>query len=146
MRTINKLTVSLLLSLAAITSIPAKAEDPAALCMAKVIYYEARGESMAGKLAVAKVTLNRMNSGKFPSTVCGVVYQKGQYSWARGKAPKITDKNAWQESLRIATEAVDTGLTELDNFKALYFHSKQVKPNWKFKRLATIGNHVFYIA
>lgn len=144
MRTINKLTVSLLLSLAAITSIPAKAEDPSALCMAKVIYYEARGESLAGKLAVAKVTLNRANSGKFPPTVCGVVYQKGQYSWAHGKAPKITDKNAWQESLNIATNAVDTGLTELDHFKAMYFHAKQVKISWKYKRITTIGNHVFY--
>ena len=144
MRTINKLLVSLLLSLTVFTILPAKAEDPSALCMAKVIYYEARGEPLAGKLAVAKVTLNRVSSGKFPSTVCGVVYQKGQYSWTKGSPPKITDKRAWQESLNIATNAVETGLTELDNFKAMYFHSKQVKPIWKLKRSVTIGNHIFY--
>ena len=125
---------------------PANAEDPSANCMAKVIYYESRGESLAGKLAVAKVTLNRVNSGKFPSTVCGVVYQKGQYSWTRGTPPKITDKKAWQESLNIASNAIDTGLTELDHFKAIYFHSKQVKPKWKYKYAKTIGNHIFYYA
>lgn len=144
MRTINKLLVGLALAAMTLTILPASAEDPSALCMAKVIYYEARGESLAGKLAVAKVTLNRVSSGKFPSTVCGVVYQKGQYSWTRGKTPKITDKKAWQESLVIAANAVETGLTELDHFKAMYFHSKQVKPMWKYKRSVTIGNHIFY--
>ena len=145
MRILNKILIAGVLALSsAATTTVALAEGQDALCLAKVIYYEARGESLAGKLAVAKVTLNRMNSGKFPSTVCGVVYQRGQYSWTRGKLAKIVDKQAWQESVTIAQGAIKTGLTELDNFNALYFHAKGVKPNWKYKRVAKIGNHVFY--
>ena len=144
MRTIYKLFLGGLISASVLASLPVKAQDPSVVCLAKVIYYEARGEPLPGKLAVAKVTLNRTNSGKFPSTVCGVVYQRGQYSWTRGKPSRITDSRAWQGSLNIASNAVATGLKELDGFKAMYFHAKYVAPKWKYKRVAIIGNHAFY--
>ena len=114
------------------------------MCMAKNIYYEAGGESLIGKLAVAKVTLNRVASPRFPETVCGVVYQKYQFSWTLNHKRKIRNLAAWQESLNLARDAMYNGLPELESFEALYFHNKQVNPKWGLKRVATIGNHIFY--
>ena len=144
MKYIKNILVALTIGIILTPLVPAKAEDPSVLCMAKVIYHEARGESLAGKLAVAKVTLNRMQSNRFPTTACGVVYQKGQYSWTI-KEPKVKDKKAWQDAVNIAKNAIETGLTELDGFRAMYFRAKYVHPTWKnHKIVAIIGNHVFY--
>lgn len=113
-------------------------------CLAKNIYHEARGEPLVGQLAVAQVTLNRVRSKEFQKTVCDVVYANKQFSWT--SAPKkILDSKAWHTSLAIA-EAMLTNQTQLPNFKALYFHTKQVNPKWNRKKqvLAKIGNHIFY--
>ena len=141
MRVIKKLLIAGALVFGAIGT---QADDNSVICLAKNIYYEARGESLPGKLAVAKVTLNRVESPRFPKTVCDVVYQKFQFSWTSNKQTKIYDKNAWQESLNLARDAIKSNLSELDKFTALYFHSRHIKPNWKLKRIAKIGNHVFY--
>jgi len=110
------------------------------MCLARNIYHEARGESYLGKLAVAKVTINRTKDPKFPRTICGVVYQPGQFSWT-ALGPRKTD----QESIRIAQRAIQ-GRHELSRFDALYFHNKSVSPAWarKFKKIKTIGTHAFY--
>ena len=141
MRTIKKLLIAGALVFGAFST---QADDPSVICLAKNIYYEARGESLPGKLAVAKVTLNRVASPKFPKTVCEVVYQKFQFSWTLNKQYKIYDKEAWQESLNLARDAISTNLPELSKFKALYFHSKHINPGWNLKRIARIGNHIFY--
>ena len=109
-------------------------------CLALNIYYEARGESYLGKLAVAKVTINRTKDPKFPDTICDVVYQPGQFSWT-AQGPRKTDA----ESIRIAQRAM-RGRHELSRFDALYFHNKSVRPYWmhKFKKIKTIGTHAFY--
>lgn len=111
--------------------------------MAKNIYFEARGEPKAGKLAVAKVTLNRVNSPNFANNICDVVYQKHQFSWTKNHKRKIVDNSAWRESLELARHAIDTKLTYL-NLPALYFHNATVSPKWGKKRVAKIGNHYFY--
>ena len=110
------------------------------MCLARNIYHEARGESYLGKLAVAKVTINRTKDPKFPRTICGVVYQPGQFSWT-ALGPRKID----QESIRIAQRAIQ-GKHELSRFDALYFHNKSVSPAWarKFKKIKTIGTHAFY--
>jgi spore germination cell wall hydrolase CwlJ-like protein len=141
MRTLNKLLIAGALVFGAFST---QADDPSVICLAKNIYYEAQGESLIGKLAVAKVTLNRVTSPKFPNSVCGVVYQKYQFSWTLTKQYKIRNLAAWQESLNLARDAIYNGLPELENFKALYFHNKQVNPRWNRKRLLKIGNHIFY--
>lgn len=141
MRVIKKLLIAGALVFGAIGT---QADNLDVICLAKNIYYEARGENMAGKLAVAKVTLNRVENPRFPNSICGVVYQKFQFSWTANKQTKIYDKNAWQESLNLARDAISSNLNELDKFTALYFHSKHVKPNWRLKRIAKIGNHIFY--
>ena len=148
MRTISKLLIASVIALATFASptAGAKADSQEVLCLAKNIYFESRGESLAGKLAVAKVTLNRTKHEDFPSTVCKVVYQPGQFSWTAKRHHTITDYKAWQESLEIARDALATGLTELRGFSAVYFHSGRKPHNWSGRLVARIGKHRFYTA
>lgn len=126
----------------AVSTIPKPTQD--IVCLAQNIYYEARGESLLGKLAVAKVTLNRVDSGKFASSICGVVYQPRQFSWTNEVPGKITELAAWRESLDIAHIAVENGIEELEDFTAMYYHNNTVKPKWRRKVYAKIGKHIFY--
>jgi spore germination cell wall hydrolase CwlJ-like protein len=115
-------------------------------CMAKNIYYEAAMEPFEGKLAVAQVTMNRTQSPQFPKTVCGVVYQKGQFSWVDEKVKGITNKYACEECMIVARKA----LTEhklhdtIYKTKSMYYHNNKVNPPWNLKYVAKIGNHLFY--
>jgi spore germination cell wall hydrolase CwlJ-like protein len=121
-------------------------------CLAKNIYYESGAESLAGKKAVAQVTLNRVNHPSYPSSVCGVVYQKHkstcQFSWVcePKRAIKWASEN-WRQSLMVAEMFLTEG-HEFDRIgnNALFFHTKQLPFTWdkKYKRVATIGNHIFY--
>lgn len=120
------------------------AVSDAEYCLAKNIYFEARGEPNMGKLAVAKVTLNRTKSGKFPDTICAVVYQPYQFSWTKKPRPQVKLDKQWQESVRLAKYAVTTNIPELEGFNALYFHNTSVHPHWNRKKIAKIGNHIFY--
>jgi spore germination cell wall hydrolase CwlJ-like protein len=126
-------------------------------CLAKNIYYEAGTEKYEGKLAVAQVTLNRVNSGKFPSDICSVVYQKTvdqnlrtvcQFSWTcMVKELVVRDKYAWEESQMIAKRALTEPYVHdtIAESNALYFHAVYIKPNWeKTKVVKQIGNHIFY--
>jgi spore germination cell wall hydrolase CwlJ-like protein len=115
-------------------------------CLAKNIYYEARGESIKGKIAVAQVTLNRVKSAGYRDTICKVVYQPFQFSWTRDKTRKAPRGVAWAQSLDLA-KGILTETIQLPHFPALYFHNKTVKPHWTRKKrvLARIGGHVFYI-
>lgn len=140
MKLLSQAVLTLLL---VFNTVSTQADDASVMCLAKNIYYEARGEPKAGKLAVAKVTLNRVASPKFPETVCGVIYQKHQFSWTKNHKRKIVDNSAWRESLELARHAIDTKLTYL-NLPALYFHNASVSPKWGKKRVAKIGNHYFY--
>lgn len=120
------------------------------MCMAKNIYYEAAGESYEGKLAVAQVTMNRANSPLYPKTVCEVVYQKTgntyQFSWVGENVKQEKNKYTWEESMIVARKA----LTEkklhdkIYNTKSMFYHNTSVKPGWKLKYVAKIGNHLFY--
>jgi len=116
-------------------------------CLAKNIYFEARGENTQGKLAVAQVTLNRViYSGDSRSTICGIVYQKNQFSWTKLPRLKIKNLQQWEESLHIAN-GILAGKLFLANFDALYFHSSYVKPQWRVTKqyIRTIGKHIFYL-
>jgi spore germination cell wall hydrolase CwlJ-like protein len=122
-----------------------KATNAEIMCLAKNIYYEARGEPLHGKIAVAQVTLNRVtHRTEFQSSICGVVYAKHQFSWTMEKYREPRGP-AWQEAQALA-KAVVIGTVYLPDFKALYFHNLTVKPQWnKTKELvARIGNHIFY--
>lgn len=122
-----------------------KATKSEILCLAKNIYYEARGEPLHGKIAVAQVTLNRVtHRTEFESNICGVVYAKHQFSWTMEKHREPRGE-AWAEAQELA-KAVIIGTVYLPKFNALYFHNLTVKPKWnKTKELvARIGNHIFY--
>jgi N-acetylmuramoyl-L-alanine amidase len=127
--------------------------DQQVMCLAKNIYYEAGMEQFRGKVAVAQVTINRAESGNFPTTICGVVHQKTrvagkmicQFSWVCNPVGKIRYlSDAWQESLMVAEQvlAADLRMEKLNG--ALYFHAAHVNPHWGLERVARIGNHIFY--
>jgi spore germination cell wall hydrolase CwlJ-like protein len=126
-------------------------------CLAKNIYWESASESYEGKLAVAQVTLNRVNSGKFPSDICAVVYQKTvnresktvcQFSWTcLVNGMKKKDKYEWEQSLMIAKRALTEPILHdiIAQTNALYYHAVYVTPGWpKVKVVKRIGNHIFY--
>jgi spore germination cell wall hydrolase CwlJ-like protein len=128
------------------------------LCLAKAIYHEARGESREGQLAVANVIINRAMSKKYPSSICGVVYQnadKGRYRCqftfaCDGRSEKTTERGAWDRSLRLAEAAFyeyQRGQRpDVVPSSVLYYHTTAVSPSWSgtFRRVAAIGAHVFY--
>jgi spore germination cell wall hydrolase CwlJ-like protein len=121
--------------------------DTDLFCMAKNIYHEARGESTLGKYAVAQVTMNRVRDPRFRNTVCDVVFQPYQFSWANNKSVRWTRPSgpAWNESMEIAKDVLEEGATIKGMENALYFHANYVRPNWKNVRKVTkIGAHVFY--
>jgi N-acetylmuramoyl-L-alanine amidase len=130
-------------TLAPVTPVEARLSDID--CLARNIYHEARGEPLEGQLAVAQVTLNRVQSGVFHNTVCGVVYAHRQFSWTLDKTKRVRDAKAWRAAQDIS-RAVLTKSIDLPEFRATYFHTRQVKPRWaKSKtRVAVIGNHIFY--
>ena len=119
--------------------------DPEEKCLAGAIYFEAKGESFEGQLAVANVILNRMNSGRFARSICGVVFQPGQFSFVRGGTIPIVNMNGkgWRDAVAISRIArAKLHPSSADN--ALFFHAARVSPRWKLTRVAAIGNHVFY--
>ena len=119
-------------------------------CLTKNIYYEAATESYEGKLAVAQVTINRANNPNFPSTICGVVYQRTlgtcQFSWTCLKNLAINNKYAWDESELVARKALTEPVLHdtIAKQNALYYHASYVNPGWKGRVVAKIGNHIFY--
>lgn len=122
-------------------------------CLAEAIYFEARSESEAGQAAVAQVVLNRVSSGLYPNSVCGVVYQNRnwhnacQFSFAcDGKSLKITEPEPWAVAVRIA-DAVTQGSTyNAQVGSATHYHANYVRPSWarQLKKMDMIGHHVFY--
>ena len=115
-------------------------------CLAIGIYFESKSEPLAGQLAVGKVIANRAQSGgRFPGTYCGVLFQRGQFSFVHGHAlPSVPRSNRqWQTAVAIA-QIVDRDLKESAVGNALFFHARYVSPGWRLKRVASIGNHVFY--
>lgn len=113
-------------------------------CLAVGVYYEAKGEPLAGQLAVAEVILNRTTSGRFPRSVCSVIKQPGQFSFVRGgKLPTPPANGQWRKALAVA-QVAQKDLWDSPVPQALYFHARYVKPGWKRARVGTVGNHVFY--
>ena len=115
-------------------------------CLATGIYFESKSEPLAGQLAVGQVIANRAASnGRFPQTYCGVLFQRGQFSFVHGHSlPAVSHSNRqWQTAVAIA-KIVDQDLKESPVGDALFFHARYVAPGWHAKRIASIGNHIFY--
>jgi spore germination cell wall hydrolase CwlJ-like protein len=140
---------------AAVASEHAASRDAELRCLAENVYYEARGEPLAGQYAVAEVTMNRVASSLFPKSVCEVVHEKrwdarrrrdvGAFSWTEIDSLGRPRGAAWHEAREVATAVYDgTHAPSVPN--ALYYHAKYIKPSWArpSRRVATIGSHVFY--
>jgi spore germination cell wall hydrolase CwlJ-like protein len=115
-------------------------------CLATGIYFESKSEPLAGQLAVGQVIANRAKSGgRFPPSYCGVLFQRGQFSFVRGhRLPSVSHSSRqWQTAVAIA-KIVDQDLHESPVGNAMFFHARYVSPGWRLKRVASIGNHVFY--
>ncbi|MGJ0506916.1 MAG: cell wall hydrolase [Methylocystis sp.] len=122
-------------------------------CLAEAVYFESRSEPEAGQAAVAQVVLNRVQSGLYPSSICGVVYQNRhhykacQFSFAcEGKSLRITEQESWSTAVRIANEVMDGHTYITDVGRSTHYHATYVKPRWAraLTRMDMIGRHVFY--
>ena len=130
---------------AAVAAQDAAVADDALRCLAGAIYFEAKGEPLSGQLAVADVILNRTKSGRFPGDVCGVVKQRGQFSFVRGGSIPTIDSNraGYRTAIAVAKVALRAAW-ENPASNALFFHARQVTPGWGLTKVAAIGNHIFY--
>lgn len=114
-------------------------------CLAGAVYFESKSESLAGQLAVARVVINRAKSGRFPKSICGVVYQPSQFSFVRGRSmPRINKAGQqWKNAIAITQIAMDNSWKSSVE-GALFFHARHVSPGWKLRRMAQVDNHIFY--
>lgn len=121
-------------------------------CLTEGIYFEARGESSVGQLAVAEVILNRVTSGKYPNSICGVVFQgqktnQCQFSFAcGGDMKKPRDPVAWRKAQRLAHYVLAGKVRNTIVGSATYYHASYVSPDWAqhMVEVAKIGGHIFY--
>ncbi|WP_201281612.1 cell wall hydrolase [Methylosinus sp. Ce-a6] len=122
-------------------------------CLAEAVYFESRSEPEAGQAAVAQVVLNRVSSGLYPTSVCGVVYQNRshykacQFSFAcEGKRLRVTEPDSWTTAQRIADEVMNGHTYISDVGRSTHYHANYVKPRWAkaLKKMDKIGNHIFY--
>ena len=113
-------------------------------CLSEALYFEARGEGQQGQRAVAEVILNRVDHPQFPKSVCGVVNQRGQFTYHRSR---IREQGAFSRAQKIAKDALQGAPRNLTS-GATYFHTRSVKPSWsrRYERTARIGSHTFYRA
>lgn len=114
-------------------------------CLAGAVYFESKGESLEGQLAVARVIINRAKSGRFADSLCGVVYQPSQFSFVRGNGipPVRAESRSWRQAVAIAQIAANDSWDSRAE-GALFFHARRVSPGWGKARLASIDNHIFY--
>ncbi len=114
------------------------------MCLASAVYFESKGEPLDGQLAVAQVIMNRVESGRFGRDVCGVVKAPKQFSFVRGGAlPQPTNMAQWETAKAVALIAVSGSWPEVAP-DATHFHATRVNPGWKLRRVATVGQHIFY--
>lgn len=117
----------------------------AAICLAQNIYFEARGQDLDGQRMVAEVTMSRVETEGFPKTVCGVVWQKGQFSWTEdGKSDTPKDEKAWLLAQEIAADVLVNGCDLCTG--ATYFATVDAKPYWAddMDEVWRWGDHIFY--
>ena len=123
-------------------------------CLAKNIYYEARNEPFEGKVAVAQVTLNRVENPAFQNDVCKVIYQKNifyektvcQFSWYCEKETmrRPINQDSYQESIVVAKKVLMEGYRLPSLHDAMFYHADYVDPRWRKEKIVKIGRHIFY--
>ena len=123
--------------------------DEQANCIAVAVYHEARGETLEGQLAVARVIMNRSVSGRYPASWCGVVKQPWQFSFVRnGRMPSVDQNStAWRNALGVTRLAINNAVESVPT-DCLWYHANYVAPSWgrRLTRVSQIGAHIFYRA
>ena len=129
----------------AVAAQDAAAVDDSLRCLAGAIYFESKGEPLAGQLAVANVIINRTKSGRFPTEICSVIKQRGQFGFVRrGLIPSIDEgRAAWRTAMAVAKVAL-VAAWDSPAPRALYFNTPDRVPAARLTRIASIGNHIFY--
>ncbi len=139
-------------NLATVTVPEPQALDAETKCLALAVYWEGRAEKREGQRAIAHTVLNRVGHDEFPDTICGVVAQQSdsgkscQFSWwCDGKRDTPASDEQWETAVEVARDA-KAGRTKDPTHGALFFHSAKINPKWdgKRRRLARIGDHIFY--
>lgn len=131
----------------------AKDLERAHACLAQAIYFESRSEPVRGQQAVAQVVLNRVKSGIYPSSICGVIFQNKnwrnhcQFSFAcDGTKKRVKDQEAWETANKIADDAISGRYFLQEIGDATHYHAAYVAPRWRrsLHRIKRIGEHIFY--
>lgn len=123
-------------------------------CLAQNVYWEAANEPYEGKVAVAQVTMNRLESGRYGKTICQVVFQRTkvyetvicQFSWTCSGKSRVPPRNQrlFRESEEVARRVFFENYRLPHMTKAMYFHNTTVRPGWNKVRITQIGQHIFY--
>lgn len=117
-------------------------------CLAQNIYFESRNESNLGQQAVAWVTLNRVDTERYPDQICDVVWQDRQFSWTHdGKSDEPTETNAWQNAQFNAMYVLHNRENKMDPTEgSTHYHATYVDPYWSddYERIVRIDDHIFY--
>lgn len=120
------------------------------MCLAMNVYWEARDQSLAGQVAVAQITMNRVENISYPDDVCGVVHQLNQFSWQwDGKSDVPQEAAAWQRAQMVARGVLGgSGHADLWDVNITHYHAAYVKPYWinSMQLVAQIDDHIFYYA
>lgn len=117
------------------------------ICLAMNVYHEARSEPTLGQVAVAEVTMNRVESDRYPDNVCDVVWQRRQFSWTHdGKSDTPRDADAWAEAQRIAMMVAGSRDVSFVDAEMTHYHADYVSPYWaeSYEQVAVVGAHIFY--
>lgn len=116
-------------------------------CLAENAYFEAGNQSTKGKIAVTNVVMNRVADKRFPKSPCGVVYQKTggtcQFSWVCEGKKRIRSMQQYADALRVAEQVYLNNIGDVTR-GAKFYHADYVNPGWNLRRVAKIGDHIFY--
>lgn len=114
------------------------------MCLTQNIYHEARGESLQGKIAVGYVTLNRLRSPHFPKSICQVVYQDCQFSWACQDRTEQVNLDEWKDSAEVAVNLLKGKYANNVKNSYYYYNARKVRPRWRHcQETLRIDNHTF---
>lgn len=119
----------------------------AAHCLAIAMYYEARNQPIDGQLAVAQVIMNRVESPRYPDTVCEVVWQPKQFSFTHDGLPERPQHHSWGDIQQRADSVLSGASTGFSGLSATHYHATYVQPYWTshMELEGKIGDHIFYI-
>jgi N-acetylmuramoyl-L-alanine amidase len=136
---IRKFAAAIALGIGCLASAGPSFATDSEMCLARNIYHEARGESRVDQIAVAHVVLNRTEHPRFPSTVCGVIHQRGQFSWTSRNHGPPRERAAWERALTISRQVLSGEVSDPTNGAVYFWNHRQVRPSWTRNLIPTLS-------